>query len=87
MAEAPIVTDRMFLTAAQVLADAVTDERLADRRAVPADRGAAGRVAVDRPWRWPEQDHEADVDAAMWWPDYVPYLPVHTDERRRVSET
>ena len=28
-------------------------------------------------------DHEADVDAAMWWPDYVPYLPIHTDERRR----
>jgi hypothetical protein len=34
-----------------------------------------------------DADLDAAIDAAMWWPDYVPYLPIHTDERRRVSET
>ena len=51
VAASPVVTESMFLTAAHVLADAVTDDRLADRCAVPAHRGAAGRVAVDRPGR------------------------------------
>jgi hypothetical protein len=32
-------------------------------------------------------DPEAAVDAAMWWPDYVPYLPARPVERRRSTET
>ena len=48
VAEAPIVTDEMFLTAARVLADAVSDERLAQRGAVPARGGTPIRVALDR---------------------------------------
>jgi len=30
--------------------------------------------------------HAADVDAAMWWPDYVPYEPIQERERRRATE-
>ena len=30
---------------------------------------------------------EAAVRSAMWWPDYVPYEPLRSGERRRVSET
>ena len=30
------------------------------------------------------EGHAADVDAAMWWPDYVPYLPA---EDRRSANT
>jgi malic enzyme len=76
----------MFLTAARVLAASVTDERLdqgalyppvADLRSV--SRSIAVAVAGD--------DRAAEVDAAMWWPDYVPYLPMHQGDRRRASET
>ena len=86
VAEAPTVTDAMFLTAARVLADQVDDARLASGALYPpvgslraVSRAIAVAVAGD--------EHAADVDAAMWWPDYVPYLPVHADERRRRSET
>jgi malic enzyme len=86
VAEAPVVTDEMFLTAARVLAASVADERLdqgalyppvADLRSV--SRSIAVAVAGD--------DRAAEVDAAMWWPDYVPYLPMHQGDRRRASET
>jgi hypothetical protein len=30
--------------------------------------------------------HAADVDAAMWWPEYVPYEPIQHRERRRATE-
>ena len=86
VAEAPVVTDAMFLTAARVLAEQVTSERLADGALFPpiaelraVSRAIAVAVAGDA--------RAADVDAAMWWPDYVPYEPVHADERRRRSET
>jgi malic enzyme len=86
VAEAPTVTDETFLTAARVLAGQVDDVRLAEGGLYPpigslraVSRAIALAVAGD--------EHAADVDAAMWWPDYVPYLPVHVDERRRRTET
>jgi hypothetical protein len=32
-------------------------------------------------------DPESAVDGAMWWPEYVPYLPARPAERRRFTET
>ncbi len=97
-AEARTVSDRMFLLAARTLAAHVTDARLetgaiypqvADLRAVTraiavavaseaVSAGVAG-VAADA-------DIEDLVDAAMWWPAYVPYTPARHGERRRVTE-
>ena len=31
-------------------------------------------------------DPEAEVEAAMWWPEYVPYTPARAVERRRRVE-
>ena len=31
-------------------------------------------------------DPETEVDAAMWWPEYVPYVRNRVEERRRVVE-
>ena len=37
--------------------------------------------------RYAVNDPESAVDGAMWWPEYVPYLPAHPTERRRSTET
>ncbi len=98
-AETRAVTDRMFLAAARTLAEAVTADRLAvgalyppvsDLRAVTrsiarvvaAEAVAAGAAGIPA-----DTDLEAVIDAAMWWPAYVPYSPVRQGERRRVTET
>ena len=97
-AEAGAITPRMFLLAAQTLAGFVTDERLAsgalyppvdDLRAVSRaiavqvarEAVAAGLAGIES-----STDIEALVDSAMWWPEYVPYLPARAAERRRRSE-
>jgi malate dehydrogenase (oxaloacetate-decarboxylating) len=87
VAEARSMPDSLFLAAARTLATQVSDARLACgsvyppvhdlrpvtraiARAVAAAARTAGvaRVATD-------VDLDAAIDDAMWWPDYVPYLP------------
>jgi malic enzyme len=91
VAEAATVTDRMFLLAGETLAAAVTDDRLATGALYPpvtalrdVSRAIAVAVALEAGTL---DDPEAAVDAAMWWPDYVPYLPARPVERRRSTET
>lgn len=80
VAEAGTVTDRMFLLAARELADAVTADRLASGALYPpvGDLRAVSRrvaIAVARE-AGGLPDPEAAVDAATWWPDYVPYVRI-----------
>jgi malate dehydrogenase (oxaloacetate-decarboxylating) len=91
VAEAPTVTDRMFLLAAETLAASVSDDRLAIGALYPpvmdlreVSRGIAIAVAREAGMG---DDAAAAVDAAMWWPEYVPYLPARPVERRRSTET
>ena len=86
VAEARSMPDRLFLVSARTLAAEVSQERLAtgaiyptvDRlrsvtRAIALAVAEAavedGIAAIDT-----EVDLEAAVDAAMWWPAYVPYV-------------
>jgi malate dehydrogenase (oxaloacetate-decarboxylating) len=88
VAEAREITDEMFLLAARTLAETVPEERLAAGALYPAVselREVSSRIAarvvcqsrdcgVGRLYR---DDEVADaVDAAMWYPDYLPYRPV-----------
>ena len=87
VAEARSMPDRLFLAAARTLAGQVSDERLAGGAIYPGvdqlrdvTRAIALAVASaareDGLARLPEDvDLGAAIDAAMWWPDYVPYLP------------
>jgi len=87
VAEARQITDEMFLLAARTLAEMVPEERLAMGALYPAvgdlrevSRQIAARVVcqsrdcgVGRLYR---DDEVADaIDAAMWFPDYMPYRP------------
>ena len=76
--------------ARETLAAAVTDERLAAGALYPpvaALREVSRAIAIAVAGEAGASDPEAAVDAAMWWPDYVPYLPARPDERRRSAET
>jgi malic enzyme len=81
------ITDAMVLAAARTLAGRVTQERLAAGALYPpiSDlRSVSHEVAVavateairsgDAPW-FDDAALRAEIDAAMWWPDYVPYRP------------
>ena len=97
-AEVRIVTDRMFLLAARTLAGHVTEARLetgaiyppvANLRtvtraiaiAVAREAVATGVAGISA-----NEDIEALIDGAMWWPEYVPYSPARHAERRRAHE-
>ena len=98
-AETSAITDRMFLAAARTLAAAVSPERIATGALYPpvsdlrAVTRAIARVVADEAVAEglsglpPDADLDAVVDAAMWWPAYVPYAPIRQGERRRASET
>jgi malic enzyme len=87
VAEAREVTDDMFLVAAEALADTVGTDRLEEGALYPTQQDlrsvsraiairivrAARDSGVGRAFR--DDEIEAAVDAAMWWPEYVPYLP------------
>ena len=87
VAEVSGITDAMVLAAARTLADHVTDERLrsgalyppiAELRSVSRAIGLAVASEAVRSGLAPEASDEvlvADLDAAMWWPDYVDYVP------------
>ncbi len=99
VSETRTITDRMFLLAARTLAAAVTDERVASGALYPpisslraVSREIAitvAREAVDaglaRAAIGPD-DVAGAVDAATWWPAYVPYIPIRIPERRRENE-
>ncbi|MEA2631919.1 MAG: hypothetical protein QOE66_2138 [Chloroflexota bacterium] len=94
-AETRSITDGMFLLAARTLAAAVTDPRLAVGALYPpvgelrtitrAIAIGVAREAVERGLAGisPDEDIEAVIDAAMWWPAYAPYRSTRTGERRR----
>ena len=74
----------MVLVAARTLAAQVTPDRLAAGTLFPpiaalrqVSRAVALAVAREAigSGHAPSNEHlEADVDAAMWWPEYVPYI-------------
>jgi malic enzyme len=77
--------DEPFLAAARVLADSVSTDRLGAGALFPpvsALRAISREIAV----AVAGPGHAADVDAAMWWPEYVPYQPIQATERRRATE-
>ncbi len=98
-AESTTITDRMFLLAARTLAAAVTARRLeagalyppvGELRAVTrAIAMAVAREAIEAGLAGVAADTDVDrlIDGAMWWPAYVPYVPVRHAERRRAGET
>jgi malate dehydrogenase (oxaloacetate-decarboxylating) len=77
------VSDAMVLVAARSLAEAVIADRLgggalyppvSDLRSVSRSIAVAvAREAISSGLAAPNDRLEADVDAAMWWPAYVPY--------------
>ncbi|MEO8570388.1 MAG: NAD-dependent malic enzyme [Chloroflexota bacterium] len=98
-AETRSITDRMFLLAARILAAAVSDDRLTTGALYPAVGNlrsvtrqiaiavAGEAVATGLAGIASDADIEAVVDAAIWSPAYVPYVPARRTVRRRVSDT
>ena len=87
VSEARTIPDELFLVAARTLADQVSAERLANGALYPpvdalrpvtravALAVAETAVAAGLAGIPDGTDLDAEIDAAMWWPDYVPYEP------------
>ena len=98
VAEVRTIPDTLFLAAAHALADLVSAERFASGALYPpvsALRQVARAVAiavVDEAMRRdltdlpPDVDVAAEVDRAMWWPAYVPYIDDRGSLRRPDTE-
>ena len=80
VAEAREITDEMFLVAARVLSDQVSEERLAGGALYPPLsqlRDVSRAIAIAVVAECGSHDDPADaVYAAMWWPEYVGYEAV-----------
>ena len=88
----------MFLLAARTLAEAVSPARFASGAIYPpvgelrsvtrSIAAVVAREAIDAGLAGIPSDTDIDalVDAAIWWPDYAPYVPARTAERRRAGE-
>ena len=97
VAEARAITDGMLLAAADAIDASTTDARLATGAILPPIgdlRAIARRVAVavaEEARRagvagiGADRDIAADIDAATWWPAYVPYTRPARVDRRRVA--
>ena len=81
-----VIPDEAFLAAASTLATLVTPERLASGAIYPAIRdlravsraiaiAVVQRLRALHLGRPGSEDVEAAVDAAMWQPDYLPFVP------------
>jgi malate dehydrogenase (oxaloacetate-decarboxylating) len=87
VSEARSMPDELFLVAARTLAEQVTPERLAGGALYPpvdelrsvtravALAVAGTTIAAGLAGIPDGTDLAAEIDAAMWWPDYVPYEP------------
>jgi malate dehydrogenase (oxaloacetate-decarboxylating) len=96
VSEARTMPDRLFLVAARTLAAQVSDARLANSAIYPTvdrlrdvTRAIALAVATaareDGLGGLPDDENvEAAVEAAMWWPDYVPYEPAEDRRSREI---
>jgi malic enzyme len=93
VAEASAVSDGMLLAAARALADETSADQLAAgaiyppvadlRRVSRAVALAVAREAVATGLAGipASDDLEREIDRAMWWPAYVPYLPAAAGRR------
>jgi len=84
VSQAGRISDAMVLAAARTLAGEVSAERLQAGALYPpisnlrsvsrAITLAVAREAIRSGLASPVEDLEAEVDAAMWWPAYAPYV-------------
>jgi malic enzyme len=80
-----IIDDVAFLAAARVLASFVSAERLMSGALFPpVSELRAVSQAIATAVAGPSM--AGAVEAAMWWPAYVPYRPINSAERRRSAE-
>jgi malic enzyme len=95
VAEARAITDGMLLAAGRALAGAVTEDRLVAGQLLPSigalraiSRWVAIAVATEARHAGvaglaDDRDIAAEVDAATWWPAYVPYTRDRSADRER----